>query len=202
VNDASSDLTTPAQAFELLQGGREFFPALIRALDAARDCVQLETYVFDLHGAGSEVAQALMRAARRGVTVQVLVDGVGSEPLAAPWQQQLAQAGVQWQVYLPVRGTWGKLRLLLVPGRWRRTFEQLLSLNDGQLRFFGLLSVGLGEGEEQEDEAVNRPWVHHPIPRGGSDVWGGLLHSGRAPHPGGLDDVRHDPCQSLEVELP
>ena len=33
---------------------------------------------------------------------------------------------------------------LLVPGRWRRTFEQLLRLNDGQLRFFGLLSVGLG----------------------------------------------------------
>jgi hypothetical protein len=33
---------------------------------------------------------------------------------------------------------------LLVPGRWRRTFEQLLQLNDGQLRFFGLLSVGLG----------------------------------------------------------
>ncbi len=33
---------------------------------------------------------------------------------------------------------------MLVPGRWRRTFEQLLSLNDGQLRFFGLLSVGLG----------------------------------------------------------
>ncbi len=33
---------------------------------------------------------------------------------------------------------------LLVPGRWRRTFEQLLKLNDGQLRFFGLLSVSLG----------------------------------------------------------
>ena len=33
---------------------------------------------------------------------------------------------------------------LLVPDRWRRTFEQLLQLSDGQLRFFGLLSVGLG----------------------------------------------------------
>ena len=33
---------------------------------------------------------------------------------------------------------------LLVPGRWRRTLEQLLQLSDGQLRFFGLLSVGLG----------------------------------------------------------
>ena len=33
---------------------------------------------------------------------------------------------------------------LLVPDRWRRTFEQLLQLSDGQLRFFGLISVGLG----------------------------------------------------------
>ena len=140
VNDTPSDLTAPAQAFELLQGGREFFPALIRALDAARACVQLETYVFDLHGAGSEVAQALMRAARRGVTVQVLVDGVGSEPLEAPWQQQLAQAGVQWQVYLPVRGTLGKLRLLLVPGRWRRLHRKLCVI-DRQLLFCGGINV-------------------------------------------------------------
>ncbi len=33
---------------------------------------------------------------------------------------------------------------LLVPARWRLTFEQLLRLSDGQLRFFGLLSVSLG----------------------------------------------------------
>jgi uncharacterized protein YjeT (DUF2065 family) len=33
---------------------------------------------------------------------------------------------------------------LLVPQRWRHTFEQLLRLSDGQLRFFGLLSVALG----------------------------------------------------------
>ncbi|MFM8624700.1 MAG: DUF2065 domain-containing protein [Betaproteobacteria bacterium] len=33
---------------------------------------------------------------------------------------------------------------LLGPGRWRRTFEQLLQLSDGQLSFFGLLSVALG----------------------------------------------------------
>jgi hypothetical protein len=33
---------------------------------------------------------------------------------------------------------------LLAPGRWRRTFERLTELKDGQLRFFGLVSVGLG----------------------------------------------------------
>jgi uncharacterized protein YjeT (DUF2065 family) len=48
---------------------------------------------------------------------------------------------------------WGAIALLLViegllpfvsPGSWRRAFTQLLTLRDGQLRFFGLCSVVLG----------------------------------------------------------
>ncbi|GAB4216283.1 MAG: hypothetical protein Fur007_16030 [Rhodoferax sp.] len=30
------------------------------------------------------------------------------------------------------------------PATWRRTFEQILRLSDGQLRFFGLCSVLIG----------------------------------------------------------
>jgi uncharacterized protein YjeT (DUF2065 family) len=33
---------------------------------------------------------------------------------------------------------------LLSPRGWRSTFERLLQLRDGQLRFFGLVSIGLG----------------------------------------------------------
>ncbi|MEY4712741.1 MAG: hypothetical protein RIS88_2191 [Pseudomonadota bacterium] len=33
---------------------------------------------------------------------------------------------------------------LIAPGGWRRTFEKLVHLKDGQLRFFGLVSVSLG----------------------------------------------------------
>jgi uncharacterized protein YjeT (DUF2065 family) len=48
---------------------------------------------------------------------------------------------------------WQALALVLViegllpfvsPSRWRRTFEQILQLSDGQLRFFGLCSLALG----------------------------------------------------------
>ena len=48
---------------------------------------------------------------------------------------------------------WGAIALLLViegllpfvsPASWRRAFTRLLSLRDGQLRFFGLCSVVLG----------------------------------------------------------
>jgi len=48
---------------------------------------------------------------------------------------------------------WMALALVLVfeglfpflsPGGWRRTFARLLTLRDGQLRFFGLCSIALG----------------------------------------------------------
>ena len=48
---------------------------------------------------------------------------------------------------------WSALALVLViegllpflsPGRWRQGFSQLMRLRDGQLRFFGLCSIGLG----------------------------------------------------------
>ena len=32
----------------------------------------------------------------------------------------------------------------VAPGAWRQAFSQLMQLQDGQLRFFGLLAVGAG----------------------------------------------------------
>jgi uncharacterized protein len=33
---------------------------------------------------------------------------------------------------------------LLAPSAWREAFQRLLQFSDGQLRFFGLLAVGMG----------------------------------------------------------
>jgi uncharacterized protein YjeT (DUF2065 family) len=33
---------------------------------------------------------------------------------------------------------------LLSPGTWRAAFQRALQLSDGQLRFMGLVSIGLG----------------------------------------------------------
>ena len=105
----------------LLEGGRAFFPALVEALDGAQRWVQLETYIFDVHGAGAQVAAALVRAAARGVTVQVLVDGIGTGPLPADWKSRFTESGVQWCVYSPLGSGLGLLR----PDRWRRLHRKL-----------------------------------------------------------------------------
>jgi cardiolipin synthase A/B len=119
----------------LLQGGREYFPALIEAFDHARSEVRLETYIFNFTGAGADVAQALVRAARRGVTVRLVVDGVGTGRLPALWQQTFDDAGVQWCIYSPL-GTLG----LLIPSRWRRLHRKLCVV-DGRLAFCGGINI-------------------------------------------------------------
>jgi uncharacterized protein len=48
---------------------------------------------------------------------------------------------------------WPALALVLIlegllpfisPGAWRRVFSEMLRMRDGQIRFFGLCSIGLG----------------------------------------------------------
>ena len=120
---------------QLLQGSKEFFPALIEAVDRALTEVRLETYIFDFTGTSADVAQALVRAAKRGVTMQLVVDGVGTGALPLEWRQRFDEAGVQWRVYAPL-GLLG----LLIPSRWRRLHRKLCVI-DGQLAFCGGINI-------------------------------------------------------------
>ncbi len=96
--------TVPGNQLRLLQGGAEYFPALIAAIDAARVEVHLETYIFNVDPSAEAVRDALMRAARRGVAVRLLIDGVGSRDLPADWLDALKGAGVIVMVYRPLAG--------------------------------------------------------------------------------------------------
>ncbi len=132
----SQPASPPVASPRLLQGGQALFPAMIRAFDEAVSWIQLETYIFHFHGAGGEVAEALVRAAARGVTVQVLVDGIGTPRLEPAWAARLQGAGVQWQVYFPVG--WGVAWLL--PERWRRLHRKLCVV-DQRIMFCGGINI-------------------------------------------------------------
>jgi len=119
----------------LLTGGVDLFAAMVEAMDAAQHEVLLETYIFDFAGSGADVAYALMRAAQRGVRVCVVVDGVGTGELPAPWDDQFAQAGVHVRVYAPAVGIgfW-------LPSRWRRLHRKLCVV-DKAIAFCGGINI-------------------------------------------------------------
>jgi cardiolipin synthase A/B len=130
----------------LLQGGAELFPALVEAVEAARQLVQLETYIFEFAGAALSVAEALERAARRGVVVRVVLDGVGTPTVPPEWQQRFHEAGVDWHIYAPM----GRLGLLL-PSRWRRLHRKLCVV-DKAVGFCG----GINVIDDLDDVALGR----------------------------------------------
>jgi cardiolipin synthase len=119
----------------LLEGSGEFFPALVAAIDAASREVRMETYIFDVTGAGARVAEALERAARRGVSVRLVIDGFGSDSFPNSWRERFALAGVELLTYAPL-GRFG----LLWPGSWRRLHRKLCVV-DGQTVLCGGINI-------------------------------------------------------------
>ena len=124
-----------AHDMRLLRGGVDLFAAMVAAMDAAQREVCLETYIFDFAGSGADVAHALVRAAQRGVSVQVVVDGVGTGNLPPEWAQRFAQAGVHCHVYSPLQGLgfW-------LPSRWRRLHRKLCVV-DQTVAFCGGINI-------------------------------------------------------------
>lgn len=120
---------------QLLQGGQALFPSLVQAIESSVHEVRMESYIFHLDTSGEQVASALVDAARRGVSVYLVVDGVGTPDLPAQWTARFDEAGVQWRIFRPL----GHLGLL-IPSRWRRLHRKLCIV-DGQTVFCGGINV-------------------------------------------------------------
>mgnify|MGYP006293579613 CR=1 FL=1 len=119
----------------LLVDGREAYPAMLEAIDAARRTILMDSYIFNRDGAGQVFAGALIRAAARGVHVLLIVDGIGTLPVPAEFFDELRGEGVRVLEYRPPapwRKGWGLLR---------RNHRKLLAI-DNRVGFAGGLNVG------------------------------------------------------------
>jgi cardiolipin synthase len=86
----------------VFSNGSHFFHALIDDIEHAQKTIDLETYIFHHDALGIKVANALCDAAKRGVIVRVLVDGIGTPNWSATFQKQLTNAGIQNKVFHPL----------------------------------------------------------------------------------------------------
>lgn len=83
--------------------GDSYFSDMIRAIDSASATIELETYIFYPDAMGNWMADRLEAAARRGVRVRLLVDGIGALSWIHHWPQSLRDAGVEIRIWKPVR---------------------------------------------------------------------------------------------------
>jgi cardiolipin synthase len=112
-----------------------YFGALFEALASARHSIEMETYIFEPDPTGLRVLDALRAAARRGVRVRLVADGVGSWFWIGILREALRDSGVEFRVYHPV----SLFRLAFA--RLNRRLHRKVCILDGKTVFMGSFNV-------------------------------------------------------------
>ena len=126
--------TVAGNAVRVLRNGDEAYPPMIEAIEAAQHSVGLSSYIFRDDEWGGRFIEALCAAHERGVTVRVLIDGIGGGWVKSAAYHRLQHRGV------------ASARFLHSPLPWRMPFLNLRShkkilVVDGRVGFTGGLNI-------------------------------------------------------------
>ena len=130
-----SPLTTGNRVL-LLQDGPATYQAMFAAIAAAKDHINLETYIFDDDEVGQRFAQALMARQAQGVQVNVLRDSAGTFRTPATFFAKLAASGIRVHEFNPInplaaRESW----------QWNQRGHRKLLIVDGRTAFLGGINI-------------------------------------------------------------
>ncbi|SLN55512.1 Cardiolipin synthase [Aquimixticola soesokkakensis] len=118
----------------LMASAQDTVSAMIRDIDSARHHVHVLYYIWLEDETGGQIAQALIRAAQRGVTCRALADGLGSRRLirSALWRE-MRDKGVEVAVALPL----DRPLHTMVTSRLDLRNHRKITVIDGRVTFIG-----------------------------------------------------------------
>ena len=123
-----------------LRNGIEIFPAMLAAIERAERTITFETFIYWAGDIAQKFADALAAKARSGVKVHVLMDGVGCNCVNGESLRQMANAGVELEIY----------HIANFARVNHRTHRKLLVI-DGRIAFTG----GVGIADEWNGNAAS-----------------------------------------------
>jgi cardiolipin synthase len=146
--------------YDILKNGDEIYPAMLAAIARAKTRVELETYNYMQGEAERAFSAALIAAARRGVTVRVVLDNVGASKPDRAVRDEFKRAGVRLVWFNPI-GFW------TIEATNYRTHRKLLIV-DGDIAFTGGVGVAdhwLGHAQDKDHWRDTHFAVHGPAVR-------------------------------------
>jgi cardiolipin synthase A/B len=120
----------------LLQDGSDTYRAMLAAIMAAKDHINLETYIFDDDDIGKLFARTLIEKQLQGVQVNIIHDSVGTHTTPSLFFEQLLAAGVNVLEFNPINPLTAKKDWALN----QRDHRKLLII-DGEIVFMGGINI-------------------------------------------------------------
>jgi cardiolipin synthase len=127
VESVTDSPLTKGNKVTLLADGQATYAAMFKALENAKDNINLESYIIEDDETGRKFAELLLRKQAAGVQVNLIYDSVGSMNTPVAFFQRLRDGGVQVVEFNPInpmeaRGEWRLIhrdhrKILLVDGK-------------------------------------------------------------------------------------
>jgi cardiolipin synthase len=143
---------------KLLIDGPRTYEAVLAAIEAARDHIHIETYIFADDEVGQRFSQALIRKGEQGVKVRIIYDAVGSLESSGTFFEQLAARGIETVAFQPLTPS----KLWKVNNRDHRK----LIVIDGAVAFTG----GINISSTYESASTSRPGPEAGVAQGWRDT--------------------------------
>lgn len=113
----------------VLENGDGFFPLLMRDIDAARETVHIESYIWWDGQMPHQLAELLAKKARQGVEVRLLIDASGGHKMSKDTEKIMTDGGVHVARFHPLR-----IKNL---GRMNNRDHRKQMIIDGQIGYIG-----------------------------------------------------------------
>lgn len=149
----------------LLQDGAQTFAAFFKAVESARDHINLEFFIFeDIEHEGRHMFDELIKKQKAGVQVNVIYDAIGSDQTPAEDIQRLRDAGVKVAEFNPIIPFKDKRPKLYNPNR--RDHRKIFIV-DGATGFTGGINIsrvyssasgGASSGDRKPSDEPPEKW--------------------------------------------
>lgn len=163
IESVSGSPLTSGNKVTLLIDGEATYAAMFKAMENAKDHINLETYIMEDDETGRRFSDLLLKKKAEGVQVNLIYDSRGSFGTPAPFFQRLRDAGIQVVAFNPINPL--KARKL-----WKlaQPDHRKILIVDGKIAFTGGVNISAvysnqpSEGSRRsggkQDNVAEMPW--------------------------------------------
>lgn len=126
---------TQDNRIEIFDDGANKFEQLLKDIEAAKDHIHIQYYIFRLDDLGTRIANALIKKAKQGIKVRLLYDEMGSRNIKKRHFKELLAVGGEVEVFFP------SILPLINPRLNFRNHRKIVVI-DGRIGYIGGFNVG------------------------------------------------------------
>ena len=157
VESVTASPLTKGNKVTLLADGQVAYAAMFKAMQSARDHINLETYIIDDDDVGRKFSDMLLKKQAEGVQVNLIYDSVGSLANPAAFFQRLRDGGIQVVEFNPINPLKAHGNWLLVHPDHRK-----ILIIDGKIAITGGINISSVYSSKLSGRGVGKgtplPW--------------------------------------------